>query len=401
MKKDIVKLAIIPLIIIISAVLFFIPKDKVDLSNKTYGEFVNNSTKEQTLYTLTTESEKLNEIISQYEIPMNNLIVEVDYTSEILLEKFAKIEFIQIENEENKQINTILFNLEKDQPAEVSDFFTQEAIHYLTYLKQSSNSTYDNYEKYIEETTIANQSVNLIDENTLVIGNDQYILSESKQYTEPNQDFPNVAINVPVNRKLIAFTFDDGPHIENTQRAMSILEKYNGQGTFFIMGPRAQMFPEIVKDIANRNHQIASHTANHRNLTKLSDDELNLEILETEKIINAITGNDTPLMVRPPYGALDESVKSKIARTFVNWNIDSDDWRKDDPQLICDRMVSASKENGIILMHDLYENTIDAFECAAQKLSDEGYQFVSVDTLLKANHIKIEESKLYFSGNNH
>ena len=367
------------------------------MSNKKYGTFVNLSSKTQTIYSLKSDSDALNAMIKEHEVPLNDEITFLDYTAKVFQENYVQLSFMQYQDEDLKNEVTLLFNIEKDKLARTEDFFTPQAIRYLTYEQQQSTPISDDYNAFIQATDVANHSVIFIDENQIKIGPITYDLITSQRYTNPDEVFPPVAINVPVTKKLIAFTFDDGPHNRNTQRAMSILESYNGQGTFFIMGPRAASFPDIVKETLNRNHQIASHTYNHKNLTNLSEENVRYEILETERIINEIIQSDKHLMVRPPYGALNNNVKTLVPRNYINWSIDSDDWANVSGEEICNTIVSTAHENGIILMHDLYDRTIEGLDCAAKKLNEQGYQFVSVDTLYKANNIVLEEGKLYFS----
>lgn len=398
------KLKRIPFMILITALLIlsvflFRPKTKIDMTHKQYGTFVNSSSRRLTHYSLKTDSDELNKLIEQHEIKSNESVTKLDYESKVLQERFPKITFTQKDKDDELiSESSIIFNLDTNKEATISDFFTPQAIRYLTRMNQLEMKTEDNYNEAIKKADITQQTFDIIEEG-IILNNKEYSLSDISDYMNPDKHYPNTTLNVPTHKKLIAFTFDDGPHATNTQKAMDILEKYDGQGTFFIMGPRATTYPDIVKETMDRNHQIASHTYNHKNLTKLSDEELNYEIFETERAIQAITHNEEPLMIRPPYGAINQDIMSKIPRTFVNWNIDSNDWTREAPEVICDTLVSTSKENGIALMHDLYDTTIEAFACAAEKLNAEGYQFVSVETLLKSQGIAIEPGNTYYHGN--
>lgn len=399
MKLKRIPFMILTTTLLVLSMFLFLPKPSIDMTHKQFGTFIDSSSRRLTHYSLKTESDALNKLIEQHQIKSNESVTQFDYESTLLHDHFPKITFTQRDKDDQViSESTLIFNLNTDKEATISDFYTPQAIRYLTRLNQMQMSPSDDYNEAIRKADITQQPFD-ITADAIILNNKEYSLTEIKDFTDPDKQFPNVTLNVPTHKKLIAFTFDDGPHATNTQKAMDILEKYDGQGTFFIMGPRATSYPDIVKETMDRNHQIASHTYNHKNLTKLSDEDLNYEIFQTERAIQAITHNDSPLMIRPPYGAINKDIMSKIPRTFVNWDIDSNDWTREAPETICDTIVSTSKENGIALMHDLYDTTIEAFACAAEKLNAQGYQFVSVETLLKSRGIAIEPGKTYYNGN--
>ena len=71
-------------------------------------------------------------------------------------------------------------------------------------------------------------------------------------------------------KKLIAFTFDDGPLKGNTERVLAALEKNDARATFFMLGQNANYYPETVKKVLESGNEVSSHTWNHTYLPKLS-----------------------------------------------------------------------------------------------------------------------------------
>ena len=71
-------------------------------------------------------------------------------------------------------------------------------------------------------------------------------------------------------KKLIAFTFDDGPLKGNTERVIAALEKNDARATFFMLGQNANYYPETVKKVLESGNEVSSHTWNHTYLPKLS-----------------------------------------------------------------------------------------------------------------------------------
>ena len=78
--------------------------------------------------------------------------------------------------------------------------------------------------------------------------------------------------------KEAALTFDDGPDNIFTPKILDILKQNNIKATFFIIGNRAKVYPEIVKRIVAEGHAIGNHSWDHPDLDKLSPDNVKYEI---------------------------------------------------------------------------------------------------------------------------
>src|SRR5262245_12029149 len=66
-------------------------------------------------------------------------------------------------------------------------------------------------------------------------------------------------------RRDIALTFDDGPDPAVTPRLLDLLEGYGAKASFFCVGCKAAMYPEIVREIARRGHSVENHSNRHSN----------------------------------------------------------------------------------------------------------------------------------------
>lgn len=199
--------------------------------------------------------------------------------------------------------------------------------------------------------------------------------------------------------KYIALTFDDGPST-NTPRLLDGLAEYDAKATFFVLGHRLEAKSDIVKRLSDEGHSIGNHSFNHKQLTKLSAKDINYQIDETSELIFGITGQDT-ILLRPPYGAknskLIDIAKSKNM-SVINWNIDPEDWKNKSAKDISQHIINKAKDGDIILLHDIYSNSVDAALIVVQELSKKGYQFVTVDKLIEINQEKVEAGFVYTSG---
>jgi len=184
------------------------------------------------------------------------------------------------------------------------------------------------------------------------------------------------------NRKLIALTFDDGPHKDNTTELLRILEEHEVKATFYVLGNRAQYNPGIIREMVQSGHQVGSHTYSHKELSKLSQKERMQEIQKTNDIIERIIGIQ-PSSMRPPYGAYDEAVTADAGMPVVLWSLDSEDWKLKDSEKIFRKVTAEAKDGDIILLHDIHSYTVGSIKQIIVKLLEEGYTFVTVDELIR------------------
>ena len=86
--------------------------------------------------------------------------------------------------------------------------------------------------------------------------------------------------------------------------------------------------------------------------------------------------------MRPPYGKWSDALEEQADMTPVFWSVDSMDWKLKDRNRIVDRVLKDAGNGDIILMHDIFPQSVDAALELADRLSGEGYVFVTVDEML-------------------
>src|SRR5581483_11122678 len=60
--------------------------------------------------------------------------------------------------------------------------------------------------------------------------------------------------------------------VRATERLLDILDEAQIRGTFFVVGMLAERFPDLVREVHRRGHEIASHTYTHRQIFTLTPD---------------------------------------------------------------------------------------------------------------------------------
>lgn len=190
-----------------------------------------------------------------------------------------------------------------------------------------------------------------------------------------------------MSKKIIAFTYDDGPLNENHDRIRDLFNQHNIPATFYVIGSLVEKYPEKVLKTYQDGHTIANHTYTHpglpnANLTNIPQKKAIEEVEKTDDIIYKTIGVD-PTTMRPPGGFINDKVKALIPHRSVLWTVDSQDWRnKKDGEAVYQNVKRNIKDKSIVLFHDLYDSSYEATKRLIPELISEGYQFVDIDTLL-------------------
>lgn len=189
--------------------------------------------------------------------------------------------------------------------------------------------------------------------------------------------------SIGVGEKYVALTFDDGPDPHVTPRILNVLKEHDVKATFFMLGSQAEKYPAIAKSVAEAGHEIGNHTDHHKDLTKIGREQMAQEVLASrQKIMDAT--KEIPVMLRPPYGAINrdvETVADDNGTSLVLWSVDSLDWKNKNAAAINSVVQKEIAPGAIILLHDVHSTTADALPTLLTTLEKEGYRFLTVSQL--------------------
>lgn len=181
--------------------------------------------------------------------------------------------------------------------------------------------------------------------------------------------------------KCVALTFDDGPSVY-TATLLDTLDKYNVPATFFVLGRSSQIQPDTITRIVADGHELGNHTWDHKDLRTLSDADIDAQLQRTDDLIESIVGV-RPQYLRPPYGAINNVVRSYVDVPIVLWTVDPEDWKRPPHDELIRRMTQPVKSGYIILAHDIHQPTVAAVPEVIAALQAEGYTFVTVSDILR------------------
>jgi len=192
------------------------------------------------------------------------------------------------------------------------------------------------------------------------------------------------------HQKLIALTFDDGPHPIYTSQVLAVLARHGGHATFFLMGQQVERYPDLARQIVAQGNEAGNHGYGHLHLQGRGSAAIAAELKRAGNAIAAATGQQ-PTLFRPPGGGVFRDVVDTASalgyRTVLwSWTQDTRDWARPGVKRLVQQVTDGVAPGDIVLMHEGPGNgqTVQAVDAIMTELERRGYRFVTVSELLKA-----------------
>lgn len=201
-------------------------------------------------------------------------------------------------------------------------------------------------------------------------------------------------------QKLIAFTFDDGPSYL-TPQLLDGLAALGAKATFFCNGANgyysgAANRPSDLERMVREGHQVANHTYAHRvPFDALTEAEIRSEVDRVNAYLYDAVGGTYQTLVRTPGGAVSDGIRRNVGAPIILWSLDTLDWQLQDAAEISRRILASAKDGAVILLHDLYEPSIQGALSAMQELKKRGYEFVTVSELYRRRGMDLQNGEVY------
>lgn len=192
---------------------------------------------------------------------------------------------------------------------------------------------------------------------------------------------------------MVALTFDDGPG-KRTGELLDALEKYNAHATFFMLGQKVPSYEAEVKKMKEIGCELGSHSYDHTNLVSLDSKGVKKQMSDTDNNIKKAVGSGVTVM-RPPYGAINDTVRKNVGLPMILWNIDTLDWKTRNAKKTINTVMKNVGDGDIILLHDIHTESVDAAIKLVPKLQKAGYQLVTVSEMAAAKGLELEDGGKY------
>ncbi|MBR4270588.1 MAG: polysaccharide deacetylase family protein [Clostridia bacterium] len=201
--------------------------------------------------------------------------------------------------------------------------------------------------------------------------------------------------SVDTTEKKVAISFDAAWGADKTEKIMDILEEYQVNATFFLVGFWADKYADIVREIDKRGFEIGTHSNTHPDLSKLSSEQVKLELTQSIEKINSACSGVSVKLFRPPFGAYNNTVidvADSIGLKTIQWNVDSLDWKGGSGAEICERIMGKVKNGSIILCHNNADHILEALPLVLDRLKMQNYSVVSVGELIYLDNYTIDRA---------
>jgi len=195
----------------------------------------------------------------------------------------------------------------------------------------------------------------------------------------------------------IALTFNCAWGASDIDDIISTLKEYNAQATFFVVGEWGEKFPEELKKLHDAGFEIGNHSYNHAHYTKLSKSEILEDIEKSDRVIENMT-KEKPHLFRAAYGEYNNDVVTackESGRTYIQWSVDSIDYKATSAKQINDRVLSKVSDGDIILMHTGTDYTAEALKTLLPNLS-KNHTLVKVSDLIYEENYTIDHTGRQF-----
>ncbi len=206
-------------------------------------------------------------------------------------------------------------------------------------------------------------------------------------------------LNFPVGPaepvKYVALTFDDGPSGRFTARLLEGLAEREVKATFFLCGYRLRDYPGTAEDIFQAGHEIGVHGFSHKDMGKMSKKEA---LSEIERTVALLPEGCRPVFLRPPGGSVGEGLKQSARLSglaILNWSVDPKDWENHDAATVEASVISQVQSGDVILLHDMYDGSVDAALAIIDRLQAQGFRFVTVSELAALCGVSPKSGQVY------
>lgn len=202
-------------------------------------------------------------------------------------------------------------------------------------------------------------------------------------------------VSASSDTKYVALTFDDGPSGRFTEELLDGLTQRGVHATFFLCGYRLEDFSDLAQRIHQEGHEIGLHGYSHDSMAEMTAQQIRQELEDTLALLPQ--GCSVRLM-RPPGGASASQVKQvceDMDLSIITWSVDPRDWAVHSAPDVEQAVLEQVGDGDVILMHDMYDSSIEAALYLVDKLQAEGYEFMTVSELAQKRQCSLEPGSIY------
>lgn len=184
--------------------------------------------------------------------------------------------------------------------------------------------------------------------------------------------------------KKLYLTFDAGYENGNIEKILDVMKEEGVKGAFFILSNLIRKNPDLVRRMSDEGHLVCNHTSNHKDMTKLTDEEIIANLSRLEAEYKQITGKELEKIFRFPEGRYNERVMHLLSENgykTVFWSMAYEDWdnsKQPDCSRAKEKLLSTTHDGAIILLHPTSKTNAMILGDLIREWKAMGYSFGSL-----------------------
>jgi peptidoglycan/xylan/chitin deacetylase (PgdA/CDA1 family) len=183
--------------------------------------------------------------------------------------------------------------------------------------------------------------------------------------------------------KVVALTFDDGPHPRQTPQVLALLAEHHAVATFCMVGTQVRRYPAVVREVVDAGMRLCNHTVHHdERLATRPPAAVENELLDASAALRDAAGDDVAIdYFRAPGGNWTGFLANAAARHGMRplgWSVDPRDWSRPGVAKIVTAVERTVRPGSVVLLHDgggTRDQTVAALRRLLPWFEAHGYKF--------------------------
>ncbi|MBO0959101.1 polysaccharide deacetylase family protein [Neobacillus sp. MM2021_6] len=189
-------------------------------------------------------------------------------------------------------------------------------------------------------------------------------------------------------KPMVSFIINVAWGNEYLSEILATLKKHNVSASFFLEGNWVKKNPDLAKMIVSAGHEVGNHSYSHPDMKQLTAEKAREQMIRTNEIIEAATGEKCVWFAPPSGSYRDETIKvaADLNLKTVMWTVDTVDWRKPAPEVLINRVMSKIDKGSMVLMHPT-ESTAKSLNQLITLIEQKNLQIGTVTDLMSEERI--------------
>jgi probable sporulation protein (polysaccharide deacetylase family) len=190
------------------------------------------------------------------------------------------------------------------------------------------------------------------------------------------------------DKPMVSFIINVAWGNEYLPEMLAALKKHQVKASFFFEGRWVKNNPDLAKMIVSAGHEVGNHSYTHPDMKRITAAQTREQLLKTNEVIEAATGNKS-IWFAPPSGSYrDETVKiaAELKMKTVMWTVDTIDWQKPTPDQLINRVISKIDNGSMVLMHPT-ESTAKSLDRLITLIEEKSLKIGTVSDLMSEERI--------------